>query len=52
MTNMLYNSTRNTNGAPGVTASAAILQGLAPDGGLYVPASFPSASQDWPRFAA
>jgi threonine synthase len=36
---------RSTRGAPGrVEFSAALLQGLAPDGGLYVPI-------DWPRFA-
>lgn len=33
-------STRNGNG--GVGASAATLQGIAPDGGLYVPEAFPS----------
>lgn len=37
---MKFVSTRNA-GFP-ITASEAILQGLAPDGGLYVPESFPS----------
>ena len=31
----------STRGAAGVTPSMAILRGLAPDGGLYVPAAFP-----------
>ncbi len=35
---MLYRSTR---GAPGIPLSQAIEQGLAPDGGLYVPERFP-----------
>ena len=40
---MLYHSTRN----PGLTAdsAAAVLQGLAPDGGLYMPAALPDF--DW-----
>lgn len=37
---MEYTSTRKQ--AAAVTASQAIMQGLAPDGGLYIPASFPS----------
>ncbi len=37
---MRYVSTRGTS--PAVTASEAILRGLAPDGGLYIPESFPS----------
>ena len=36
---LLYTSTRNSQG--GVTASQAILTGLAPDGGLYVPERIP-----------
>ena len=32
----------STRGAAAVTPSMAILRGLAPDGGLYVPAAFPS----------
>ena len=32
----------STRGAAAVTPSMAILRGLAPDGGLYVPASFPA----------
>ncbi len=38
--NILYRSTRS-DAAP-VTASRAILQGLAPDGGLYVPTAIPA----------
>lgn len=37
--NVLYNSTRG--GVTGLTASRAILTGLAPDGGLFVPDHFP-----------
>lgn len=37
--NLMYHSTRNKNIR--VTASQAILQGLAPDGGLFVPESIP-----------
>lgn len=40
---MKFVSTRNASQK--VTASQAILQGLAPDGGLYVPESFPSLAQ-------
>ena len=40
MSEILYESTRG--GQRGVTASQAILQGLAPDGGLYVPQSMPT----------
>ncbi len=39
---MRFISTRGN--APAVTASEAILQGLAPDGGLYVPEEFPQIS--------
>ncbi len=35
----------STRGGAVVTASQAILRGLAPDGGLYVPAMFPPVSQ-------
>ncbi len=41
---MRYRSTRKA--APEVGPSEAIAQGLAPDGGLYVPLSFPSLSPD------
>ena len=37
---LLYHSTRNST--PAVTASAAILMGLAPDGGLFVPEKIPA----------
>ena len=36
---MLFVSTRGKS--PAISASEAILQGLAPDGGLYVPEYFP-----------
>lgn len=39
---MLFASTRGE--APPVSLSAAIVQGLAPDGGLYVPTSWPAAA--------
>lgn len=41
---MRYISTRG--GAPESTLSDAIVQGLAPDGGLYIPAEFPSVDVD------
>lgn len=37
--NVMYKSTRNSNDV--VTSSVAILKGLAPDGGLYVPTKLP-----------
>ena len=40
---MLYTSTR---GSKPVSAAEAIIAGLAPDGGLYVPQSLPSFSLD------
>src|SRR4029077_11308562 len=54
----LYHSSRAA--APAVGFSAALLQGLAPDGGLYVPAKWPqltapdfeAASDDLPAVAA
>jgi len=42
---MNYVSTRGQ--APRVTASQAILAGIAPDGGLYVPESWPTLDLDW-----
>ena len=54
MNQILYYSTRSVGSvgpAAGVTASAAILRGLAPDGGLYVPDRFPEAARDWERRA-
>lgn len=45
---MKYISTRNVNRV--VSGAQAIVEGIAPDGGLYVPASFPSLSaEDWNR---
>jgi len=40
-----YRSTRNADRK--VTASQAILEGLAPDGGLYVPETIPAYEADW-----
>lgn len=42
---MNYKSTRNSTNQ--VTASQAILQGLATDGGLYVPTEIPQIDIDW-----
>lgn len=42
---MKYVSTRGQ--APAVTASQAILNGISPDGGLYVPEKWPEISLDW-----
>ena len=36
----------STRGESCVVASQAILRGLAPDGGLYVPAMFPAVSEE------
>ena len=36
----------STRGESCVIASQAVLRGLAPDGGLYVPAMFPSLTQE------
>lgn len=46
---LLYRSTRDTNNI--VTASQAILQGLAVDGGLYVPTELPEVSLDFTQLA-
>ena len=37
----------STRGGAVVTASQAILTGLAPGGGLYVPAMYPQVSRAW-----
>ena len=42
---MQYRSTRD-QAAKQMTAPEAILQGLAPDGGLFVPQSFPQPDYD------
>ncbi|MBG9983679.1 threonine synthase [Aerococcaceae bacterium DSM 111022] len=42
---MMYKSTRDENNV--VTASQAILQGLAEDGGLYVPVELPKLEINW-----
>ncbi|MEM8547362.1 MAG: threonine synthase [Pseudomonadota bacterium] len=40
---------RSTRGGPVVTLDTALLTGLAPDGGLYVPVALPRhAADDWP----
>lgn len=44
---MNYKSTRDSSNQ--VTASQAILQGLATDGGLYVPTQFPQIEIDWDK---
>ncbi|NLL72978.1 MAG: threonine synthase [Clostridiales bacterium] len=41
--NLMYHSTRESS--KHVTASQAILQGLSPDGGLFVPTSFPKLAR-------
>lgn len=41
----LYRSTRDPKGQT-ITASQAVLQGLSPDGGLYVPTSIPEIDLD------
>lgn len=46
---LLYRSTRDTDNI--VTASQAILQGLAVDGGLYVPTKMPALSLDFHELA-
>ena len=46
---ILYKSTRG-GGSP-ITASAAILKGLADDGGLFVPEQIPSLDRTWEEFA-
>jgi threonine synthase len=49
MNELLYKSTRGE--VPPVTASGAIVQGLAPDGGLFVPETFPSPAWKLPALA-
>ena len=43
---MRYQSTRNSGNGPTVGFDAAVAQGLAPDGGLYVPTRLPSFTVD------
>jgi len=45
--NMRYLSTRDTEKKNYVSSAFAIKQGLAPDGGLYVPESFPSVTPEF-----
>ena len=47
--NVMYKSTRNSNEI--VTPSRAILQGLAPDGGLYVPVAVPKLEKSLKELA-
>ena len=42
---MNYVSTRGQ--APAVTSSQSIINGIAPDGGLYVPEKWPKLKLDW-----
>ncbi len=42
-----YRSTRASRDAPGVTFEEALLRGLAPDGGLYLPDPVPPLPHDW-----
>lgn len=46
---MNYRSTRDPQAQP-VTSAAAIIKGLAPDGGLFVPSTFPQPSYDLAPF--
>ncbi len=43
---MLYRSTRNDQDT-GISSAEAIKRGLAPDGGLYLPESFPALTKDF-----
>ncbi|MBD3948801.1 threonine synthase [Tuanshanicoccus lijuaniae] len=45
MSNIVYQSTRDHNNR--VSASQAILKGIAEDGGLYIPTTLPSIRLDW-----
>ena len=45
---MLYHSTRSDLNS--VDSAQAVLEGLAPDGGLYVPESLPAFDQAWETF--
>ncbi|MBQ8845602.1 MAG: threonine synthase, partial [Lachnospiraceae bacterium] len=47
---ILYRSTRNENET--VTASQAVLQGLAKDGGLFVPTAIPKLDVSLEKLAA
>ncbi|MEJ2668510.1 MAG: hypothetical protein P8Z81_15675, partial [Deinococcales bacterium] len=42
-----YHSTREQPGEAGVDFEAALLAGLAPDGGLYLPRPLPALPADW-----
>ena len=41
----LYRSTRDTS-AHSISSSQAVLQGISPDGGLFVPVDFPKLDLD------
>ena len=47
---LYYQSTRDSSLR--VTASQAVLQGLAPDGGLFVPGKIPELGVELPRLAS
>ena len=49
---MHYLSTRGRSDDPRPGFSDILLEGLAPDGGLYLPESLPDLSGDLPRLAA
>lgn len=48
--NLMYRSTRN--GSNAVTASQAVLQGLSPDGGLFVPEKIPALQKTMEELAS
>jgi len=47
MSEVRYHSTRAAEGTPGVPFEEALLRGLAPDGGLYLPRPLLPLPQDW-----
>ena len=47
---MIFRSTRGQ--APEMDLSGAVIQGIAPDKGLYVPVEFPKLEKDWADYAA
>lgn len=47
MNEVLYHSTRAAEGTPGIAFEEALLRGLAPDGGLYLPRPLLPLPPDW-----
>ena len=47
---MIFKSTRGQ--APEKNLSGAVIQGIAPDKGLYVPVEFPKLEKTWAEYAA